>query len=268
MGSKDDFKIRPNVLPKSDKRYKKWRKSLKRRPAPWNKGKTKKTHPSIKKMARTFRRNKIDNFTEWRDGARKKGLIPSYRPFKKSKKLALLIGLILGDGNLYKFPRTEKLTLSLGTDKPELVNFAYSLMEEVFHKKPSVSKPKEENVKRISIYQKYLSERLEVPLGSRRYSKKGIPSWIWKFDKYLVSCLRGLFEAEGSLNIHKKTYTYNFAFSNSNEKLLEDVKNALFRLGFSPETRSYAIRLRKKNEVKYFANLISFRKYDAGLSNW
>ena len=255
----------PNLLPKSDARYQKWRKSLWKRPPPWNKGKTKNNHPGVKKISETFKEKNIDNFAKWREKARKEGKIPrSYLPFEKNEYLALLIGLILGDGHIHKFPRTEGLTVALGTDKPKLIDLTIFLIEKVFDKKPSIYKPRDKNVLKITIYQKEISKRLKIPAGNRRYSEVGIPLWVWRSKKFLVYCLKGLYEAEGSLSIHLPTYTYNFAFSNRNQKLLDDVRKALVLLGFHPEVRIDAIRLRRKDEVKYFEKLISFRKYDAG----
>lgn len=265
MSNKVYFSVVPNLLPKSDIRYQKWRDSLKKRPPPWNKGKTKDNHPGVNKISKTFKEKSIDNFAEWREKARKEGKIPrSYPPFEKNEYLALLIGLILGDGHICKFPRTEQLTVALGTDKPELIDLAISLIEKVFNKKPSIYKPPEINVLKINLYQKKISERLKIPAGNRRYSKVGIPLWAWRSKKLLISCLKGLYEAEGSLSVHLPTCTYNFTFSNRNQKLLDDVQKALILLGFHPEVRIDAIRLRRKDEVKYFEKLISFRKYGAG----
>lgn len=107
------FSLIPNLLPKTDPRYKKWRESLKKRPAPWCKGYTKETHPSVLKISKTFKKKKIDNFKEWREKMKKMGKIRSSYPlFKKDGNLAELIGVILGDGNILKFPRTEALTIS------------------------------------------------------------------------------------------------------------------------------------------------------------
>lgn len=268
MAKSTTFPVRSNLLPKTDPRYKKWRDSLKKRPPPWNVGKTKETHPSARKISVTFKIRKIDNFAKWREKARKDGLIPaSYPPFEKDKNLAFLTGLILGDGHIAKFPRTERLTIALGTVKPGLVDFASVVVEKIFNKKPHIYIPIKENVAKVSIYQKKISKRLKIPSGNRRYSKVGIPLWIWRSEKYLIACLRGLYEAEGSLSIHLPTYTYNFSFSNTNKKLLKDVERALKRIGLHPEIRSNAIRLRRKNEVKYFKNLINFRAYNAGWSN-
>ena len=229
---------------------------------PWNKGKTKETDSRVRKISKTFKKKRIDNFYSWRQAKIKQGeIISYYPPFVRSTELATLIGLILGDGNISKFPRCERLIITLGTDKPKLILFAKQLVEQVFSKKPAVAKYALENAIRISLYQKYISKRLGVPSGERKYSKKGLPRWIWKSRKYLLAGLRGLYEAEAYLSIHLPSSTYNFAFVNCNEKLLLDVKTALIKLGYHPEIRSNAIRLRKRDEVKSFEKLISFRQY-------
>ena len=104
-------------------------------------------------------------------------------------------------------------------------------------------------------------------MGSRQKARITLPKWTHLDNKYLISCLRGLFEADGSLSIHKPTYTYNFQLSNKNKYLLGEVENGIKSLGLHPERRKDSVRLRKKNEVKYFEKLISFRNYSAGWSN-
>jgi hypothetical protein len=236
---------------------------LNKRPPPWNKGHTKDSHPSLEKISKE--RRKKDNFAKWRENARKKGLIPKeYPPFNKSSDLAFLVGLVLGDGHIQKFPRTERLIISLGTDKPELITYSKNLTRNIFSKSPTVVKVKNINMVRIELYQKYISKRLKIPTGSRRRIKISFPSWIWTKHEYLICALKGLFEADGSLSIHEPTYTYNFQFSNNNPSLLSEVEKGLRKLHLNPEVRSYAIRLRKKKEVKYFEELINFRKYSAG----
>ncbi len=268
MTRRGSIPISPSLLPKEDPRYLRWRESLKKRPPPWSKGKTKYTNSSVKKISDTFKRKKIDNFAKWREEARKKGIIPSaYTPFSRNERLAFLVGLILGDGHIDKFSRTEKLTISLGTDKPDLIDFVLSIVEVIFSKKPSVNRPTYSNVARISIYQKYISKRLRVPSGDRRQNHTKIPGWIQRNKKYLLAYLRGLYEAEASLSIHLPTYTYNFSFHNTNSSLLDIVKTSLIQFGFHPEIRPKEIRLRRKNEVKYFSKLINFRDYNAGWSN-
>jgi len=254
--------LAPNVLPHNDPRYVRWRESLKKRPGPWNKGKNKNNCPSVRKISETFKSKHINNFTEWRKRMIREGLIlAGPRPLKKNKATATLIGLVLGDGNIHKFPRTEKLTITLGTDKPNLIKYAEKLVEGVFAKVPVTLKLGISNAVRITLYQKSIADRMQIPSGNRRYSKTGIPKWIWATRTSLIACLKGLCEAEASYSVHLPTYTYNFAFSNRNQKLLADVTKALKILGYHPEVRSYAIRLRKKDEVKSFMDLIEFRRY-------
>ncbi len=77
----------------------------------------------------------------------------------------------------------------------------------------------------------------------------------------MLAWLKGLFEAEGSLCIHKPICTYNFAFSNRNPSLLRHVEKCLLALGFHPEVRWNAIRLRRTEKVEKFRKLITFREY-------
>jgi len=255
------FKVLPNLLPKTDPRYKKWLISLKKRPPPWNTGLTKSTDKRVKKISATFKRRSIDNFAEWRKKARIEGIIPTYLPLKKDENLAFLLGLILGDGNIQKMSRTECLRIVLGTDKPKLWRYAAKIVESVFDKAPNIYKRPGKNCVNITIYQRYLSKRLEIPSGARRDKPIKLPKWIWNNKTYLKQAIKGLFEAEGSFSIHKKTYTYNLSFSNVNVSLLDEVQGALTWFGFHPERRSDAVRLRKKIETFKFINLIRFRKY-------
>lgn len=184
-----------------------------------------------------------------------------YPPLEKTGDLAILIGLVLGDGHVAVFPRTERLEITLGTDKPKLIDYTFRLMERVFAKIPITRTVKNSRCVKVGIYEKFISKRLKVPTGNRRHSTNGIPKWVWGKREYLIGCLKGLFEAEGSLSIHLPTCTYNFAFANRNEKLLDDVRRGLVKLGLHPEIRTTAIRIRRKHEVKYLQELISFRKY-------
>lgn len=48
------FLFSPNMLPTSDPKYLEWKKSLLKRPKPWNANKTKETDIRIRKMVETF----------------------------------------------------------------------------------------------------------------------------------------------------------------------------------------------------------------------
>lgn len=191
------------------------------------------------------------------------GIIPKYYPnLKKDRLLAELIGVILGDGNISEFPRTERLLIISNSNNAGFIKRYTNLVEKLFNKKAAVYQVRGTQTTRIGIYQKFISERLGVPCGNRKDLRYRLPTWI-SVDRYnLLSWLRGLFEAEGLLSIHKPTYTYNFQFSNKNESLLNLVEKNLNSLGFHPERRKNSVRLRKKEEVIMFRDLIKFRQYN------
>lgn len=228
----------------------------------WNKGFTKNTHPSVHKISETMRKKRIDNFAEWRERMKKTGRIKSdYLPFIKDNDLAEFIGVALGDGHIEIFPRTERLIISANSHNIGFVKRYVRIMRKIFEKEPRCMKTKNANCIRISVYEKFISKRLGMPTGNRKDSTIGIPRWIWINKSFLISCLRGLFEAEGSFCVHKPTSTYKFLFSNQNDTLLHAVYRGLCILGFHPNRSGYKIQLFAKKEVYECKKLIQFRKY-------
>jgi len=230
----------------------------------WNHGKTKEDDPRVRKISETLKAKHIDNFARWRLKARLDGRIPAtHIPLEKTEQLAFLIGMALGDGHIHRFPRSEQLRIVLGTDKPLLWQHVAKVVQNVFGKKPRVGRRKQAACVDISLYQTRLSERLGIPAGARGKLEMRLPEWIRSEQRHLIACLKGLFEAEGFYSVHKPTYTHNLGFSNRNPALLDEVEWALISLGFHPERRSYAVRLRKKLEATRFIELICFRSYNS-----
>lgn len=253
--------VPPSLLPKTDPKYKKWLKSLKKRPAPWNKGLTKENSSSIARISKTFKKNKIYNFKNWRLQQIAGGkFLEAPRKFERTKELAELIGVILGDGNIHKFPRTEALTIACNGNNKGFIDRYANLVQKVFLKKPSINKTLTNCVK-IRLYQKYISKSLGIPTGARGKLLIKIPSWILKDKENLIGYLRGLYEAEGSFSVHLPTYTYKFQFANRNESLLDNVYNGMRILGFNPHRSRYQIQISKKKEVYEAKELLKFRQY-------
>ena len=247
-------------IAKDDPRYTKWRQTLLRRAPSWSKGYTKETHPSVAKISETFRHKKIDNFASWREKARANGVFGAFK-LVRNVDLAYLIGMVLGDGHIARFPRTECLRITLGTDKPELWNYVERIVRTVFDKNPTVAKVTGSECVTITLYQQHISERLGVPTGNRGAFEIQLPSWIYSQEKYLVACLRGLYEAEGTFAVHAGTYTYKMIFVNRNESLLNFVYDGLRTLGFHPHRSQYKVQVSKKAEVFALKEYLQFRNY-------
>lgn len=232
-------------------------------PSNWNKGQTKYTNPSVKKISDTMKLRKINNFKAWMDRMKAEGKIKSeYLPLKKDGDLAELIGVVLGDGHICSYARTEELRIISNSNNLGFVARYAKIMEKVFNKKPYIRKSNQSNSTRIGLYEKHISDRMGIPTGARKYSKIKVPFWILKNRKYIVRYLRGLYEAEGSFSTHKPTYTHKFLFANKNETMLDNVYYLMKKLGFHPHRSPYQIQLSRNKEVYDAMKVLEFRKYE------
>lgn len=228
----------------------------------WNKGLTKHNNASVLKISQTMKRRKIDNFSIWREKMKLSGKIRSHYPtLTKNGDLAELIGVVLGDGYIGKFPRTEELSIFSNSNNPGFIRRYSNLVEKIFSKKPAVAKHSMDSCIRIRIYQKNIQKRLKIPYSPRGKLKIQVPVWILGKREYIVRYLRGLYEAEGSHCVHEPTSTYKVFFSNRNSSLLRNVYILVRGLGFHPHRSLYQVQLSRKKEVFDFLDLIKFRKY-------
>src|SRR3990167_6596258 len=101
----------------------------------WSKGYTKETHPSVRKISETMKNRKIDNFAEWRKKAIRDGRIRIRFPrLPQNGDLAELIGVVLGDGHIEKFPRTERLLIFSNSNNKGFVERYASLKKSYLRK--------------------------------------------------------------------------------------------------------------------------------------
>jgi len=233
--------------------------NVNRKMTPWNKGKTKFSHPSVLKISRTMVARPISNFASWHK-LRRKSL--NYG-IKKSENLAELIGIILGDGSIEKYPRTERLWITCNSTNNKYIQHIVNIIEEIFNKKPSLRKKKSQHGQAIDIYlyRCKLSEKLEIQAGNKIKNDVGVPSWIKKNKNFMLKCLKGLFETDGCFHKDEFNYTRTIEFKNFCSCLRKDVYSMLNRLGYHPQLGKKYVRLARKNEVYNFKELIKFRDY-------
>ena len=223
---------------------------------------TKETSKSVKQTSLTMKKRKINNFSKWMDRMRKCGKIKSVYPeLKKDGDLAELIGVILGDGHLGAFPRTDCLLIFSNSNNPGFIKRYAGLVEKIFGKRPTVKALTTSKCTRICLYEKYISKRLSIAKGSKTEKHFSVPRWILKNRDYVIRYLRGLYEAEGNFSVHKPTCTYKMFFSNYNISLERIVYRLVRQLGFHPNLSGQKVQISRKKEVYDFMKLISFRRY-------
>ena len=99
-------------------------------------------------------------------------------------------------------------------------------------------------------------------VGNNRGKKTiRVPKWILNKKQFIVEFLKGLYEAEGSLCVHKPTYTYKLLFSNANGSLRRIVVRLLKKLDFHPHESGPRVQLSRREEVRRAEVLFTFRKY-------
>jgi len=133
--------------------------------------------------------------------------------YKLNKKLSELIGIIIGDGNIYYNPKLRKYYFEItGDPKLERSYFEYisNLVQEIIHKKPSI-RIQDRGLK-LRLYSKefieFLIKKLNFPYG-KKSEIITIPKKInnWNLLKY---CIRGITDTDGSLFLSKKENNLNY----------------------------------------------------------
>ncbi|MFA5314586.1 MAG: LAGLIDADG family homing endonuclease [Candidatus Omnitrophota bacterium] len=188
-------------------------------------------------------------------------LMRIYKRLSKNGNLAELIGIVLGDGNLYRHPRTENLRIICHSKDIAYIKHIQRLVVRVFNKAASSHKRRHKKAVNINLYQQQISARLGIPVGNKIKNNVGIPEWIFSKRKFMTRCLKGLFETDGCFQEDRSNYAQYIEFKNYCRRLLEDVYRVLLGLGYNPQTGKNYVRLARRKEVDGFIKLIGFRQH-------
>jgi len=186
---------------------------------------------------------------------------------RRSEELSELIGIVLGDGNIYRFPRCQRLTISCNGSYKHYVTHISHLVRRVLKKEPSVIKRSRENCIDVCLYMQEVNRSLGLPVGNKIKNSVTIPKWIFGRRQYLTKCVKGLFETDGHYGSSKKFHVEYIQFCNESESLRKSVFRALESLGYSPQLGNNYIRIARKNEVREFIKEMHFERPFPSLLN-
>jgi len=190
---------------------------------------------------------------------------------KCSKELAELIGIILGDGNIwckkggYYYLRicgdSEK-------DRDYLLHYVKPLFERLFKKKMRVIKHKTYKELFLVVGNKdvvYTLNYFGLPSGDKKLNNVKIPDWIFKSDVYIKACIRGLVDTDGSVcPITGRNYPYIW-FTCNIENLRNSFDKAMKILNIKTskwnlrKSRGADVYIGSKEYVKKYIKIISFK---------
>tara|TARA_Y100000310_G_scaffold259717_1_gene268457 strand:+ start:1238 stop:2173 length:936 start_codon:yes stop_codon:yes gene_type:complete len=177
-------------------------------------------------------------------------------PIKPSYKLAELIGIYLGDGNLYH--KTYGLTITCGKiDYNYITKYVPKLIKDIFNKEGLIYNSKKSKAINYRIYSKdicsYLINNFNLSYGKKINTE--IPKIIFQNKSFLKACVRGLIDTDGGIYRHHKT-NLQIIFFNSQISLINSIKNALESLGFNPRigknNQNFCIYLFGKEAIRYY----------------
>ncbi len=182
---------------------------------------------------------------------------------QQSVELAEAIGILIGDGGMSYYQ--IKVSLDLKSDEG-YERYVRKLFSRLFKSKVSIYKRIQNSTIEIVVSRKLLVNFLVqcgLPIGNKLRQEIDIPLWIKENIFFSRTCLRGLFDTDGSIYLdkHKINETvyksWNVAFTSYSKNLLASIKDLLIKEGFHPtHTSINSIRLRRKEEIIKFFDII------------
>lgn len=225
---------------------------------------------NLKQSYKRFVIEELDNYWgQSKGGANSNGRTKEIKIPEKDQELAEFWGIVLGDGHVEKIKRYKvgvykiKIAGHSIDDRDYLLNFVRPLSEKLFRVKSRVYESKFKNGIYVMIDGRRIVDFFEsegFKAGNKIVNKVRIPDWIRENKIFLASCLRGLFDTDGSFYRLTNQNSHQIHFVNYNLGLLKDVRESLLELGINPSKIYHSKRLviTKKSEIEKFYKLVGF----------
>ena len=174
------------------------------------------------------------------------------KPIRKSGELAEFIGIMLGDGNIYR----NQVNIAFDKRHTNYMNYVESLCFNLFGVKFKRKFMKNINSGYLYFYNQVLvSKLLELGLkrGNKIENQLGIPNWIKDNKNLSKRCIKGLIDTDGCIYICKREGQKYVKFTNHNKRLMNDFKEITKNLGYSfAKANKTNTCLYRKEEVASF----------------
>lgn len=225
-------------------------------------------------------RRKIKNFLSETDYQK---LVNPPIKLEKSVKIAELIGIILGDGmlainwrdrekkNSYRF----EICLNKIKEK-DYVEYVKELLRDIFQIEPNIYIDKRNNGISLRLNKKSIVEaliNLGLKTGNKKLNQVSVPAWIKKNNKFVIACLRGLLDTDGSIFLIGDAIKINFV--NSSYHLVSDflemcqkievktsnIHKTIRKTKKGKKVIGYDVQIGAKNQIKKFLDITQPMKW-------
>lgn len=205
---------------------------------------------------------------EWWNREGKAKMPPSFCPLpftcpKKSVELAEFVGIMMGDGGMTE----RQLTITLHhINDLEYSYFVSKLIKKLFGVTPIVRHVETKSVNIILVSRSLLMiylHKLGLPFGNKVKQNFDIPSWVKESPDYMIACIRGLVDTDGSVFTHRyrvngKLYRYKkLSFCSASPPLRTTVMAFLREHEFHVHlSRGIDIRIESREGMARYMGLI------------
>jgi hypothetical protein len=170
--------------------------------------------------------------------------------------LAYIIGLALGDGNLSNpNDRAVRLRISCDLKYPYLIKKIKNSLKQAFPDNHVNTVSRKQKCLDVSIYSNRLEKLLgwKAKRGSKFVQKVQVPKWIFGSKTFMVRCLCGLIETDGSVYTDRG-YKMVF-FTSVIPELAQNYYNMVIALGFKPKMYKVYPVSKYNNQPRYNVRL-------------
>lgn len=181
---------------------------------------------------------------------------------KPSMALAEFVGIMLGDGAITDSQVTISLSLKNDVQYGEYVKI---LLEKLFGRKPSVYKRIDNGTLIIQFSGVNFIEfclKMGLVKGNKIRAQVDIPGWIKNNSSYYIACLRGLFDTDGCIYLHKhwtKGIRYRnlgLCFTSHSKPLLHSFNQGLLQLSFKTTIKPNRVFMYSQDQIQRFFEVV------------
>jgi DNA-binding transcriptional regulator WhiA len=154
------------------------------------------------------------------------------------ENLAEIIGVMLGDGCLYKIKNSNKFQIRVTSHKEELnyVQYLKSLFRNYFDYTFSIENQKTSlSLRNTSVFVGECLISFGLTPGNKVNNKITIPKWIFSDRSFLKRTIRGLFDTDGCI-YNKYAHYAQIQFKFGCLELTKSLHKAVRSIGFTPTT--------------------------------
>ncbi len=142
----------------------------------------------------------------------------------KSKELANLIGILLGDGGVNEKRRKIAIFLNRNEDS-DIVSHTKEIIKLIFNY--DTYDYINGKVIALTIFSLAIVNALMnvgIVSGNKVINQVKIPEWIFEKREYIIECLKGLLDTDGSIYVCKKSKHFRISFGSASKPLVSGFK--------------------------------------------